>query len=141
MAECTRHHTCWTAPDAVEPSPPFTADDFGAQALGAALSGWGRLVHVQVRFKRETFCGVAYDAFRIRDTSQEYIRVRFGLDDKCFSSANVRQCSGLDGRCLCAERDASAPHAVAEREARAACGAVAVPLGNTGTTVAGARRG
>lgn len=117
---------------------PFTVEDFEAQALAAALSGWERLVYVQVRHKHEVLCGVAHDAFNIRDTSLEFIKVRTCVDDKCYRSVDVRQCSGLDGRCVCAEVDA-AP-AVGAGEARTAGAALIVPLGNTGTTVAGGSR-
>lgn len=92
----------------------------------------GESIQAFVQFQRRGIkaCGVVVDGAPA-DGSSDWFQIRSLDGGLCWlPQANVRLCSG-DGRCSC--------EALALEGARVAgaSGACAVPLGNTGTTVAG----
>ncbi|MFG6485208.1 hypothetical protein ACG04R_00920 [Roseateles sp. BYS78W] len=87
-------------------------------------------MRVQVRKHGAVFCGrVLEGAPANAQRDVDLFKVDCCLGQLWFSAKNVRQCSGLDGRCGCDEGPGEA------RACAGAPGASAVPPGNTGTTV------
>ena len=114
---------------------PLTFVEFDAPRLrhyietGALLP----LPRVQVRKRGVVLCGRVLEAAPAREGQDaDWFKVDCYLGQLWFAGTNVRQCSGLDGRCTCVDVDEAAggPRACAGVPA-----ASAVPPGNTGTTV------
>lgn len=90
-------------------------------------------IHVQVQKRGVKLCGRVLEAAPAREGQDtDWFKVDCYLGQLWFAHTNVRQCSGLDGRCHCAATDA-AP--AGTRACAGASGASTVPPGNTGTTV------
>lgn len=90
---------------------------------------------VQVRKRGVVLCGRVIEAAPAReDQDADWFKVDCYLGQLWFAGANVRLCSGLDGRCMCTDVD-EAPEGA--RACAGAPGASTVPPGNTGTTVVG----
>lgn len=88
---------------------------------------------VQVRKRGVVLCGRVLEAAPAREGQDaDWFKVDCYLGQLWFASTNVRQCSGLDGRCTCVDADEAAGSVRACAHAPAA---LSVPPGNTGTTV------
>lgn len=93
------------------------------------------VVQVQVRKRGVVLCGRVLEAAPARDGQDtDWFKVDCYLGQLWFPHNNVRQCSGLDGRCTCVDADEAAGDPCACAGVPAAS---AVPPGNTGTTVGG----
>lgn len=118
----------------------------GAQGVPLTFAAWlgiglahhiatGRapVVRVQVRKRGVVLCGRVLEAAPAREGQEtDWFKVDCYLGQLWFADSNVRQCSALDGRCMCTdEADVSG----GDRACAGAPGASAVPPGNTGTTV------
>lgn len=135
--------------EAIEPGPGPSGQDLPNESLSATnqqtnttneplklsrfyahtFSEASGSMHVQIARKGITFCAVVHDGFEGEDGTQ-FFKVVSLLGTGWVRGANVRQCSGIDGRCVCAgERGQDKGEPASLSPARA------VPLGNTGTTV------
>lgn len=108
-------------------------DPLKLQDLHHWLATQTGFLRVQIMRKGETLCGVVLDGFA---GTVGMFKCRTDIGEGWVQAHKVRQCSGVDGRCACAQEAAS----TAARSGRGtstgrgdALGAV--PLGNTGTTV------
>lgn len=114
---------------------PLTFAAYLAPMVAAlARHEFAPVMRVQVRKRGFVLCGrVLEGAPRREGQDADWFKVDCYLGQLWFAGSNVRQCSGLDGRCHCADESAQATG-----DARACAGApgtCAVPPGNTGTTV------
>lgn len=113
---------------------PFTfAAWMGVRLREYIATGRKPAVHVQVQKRGVVLCGRVLEAAPAREgQDSDWFKVDSYLGQSWFTSNNVRQCSGLDGRCHCADvrEEAGCPRACA-----GAPGASLVPPGNTGTTL------
>lgn len=92
------------------------------------------VMRVQVRKRGVMFCGRVLEASPAREgQDSDWFKVDCQLGQLWFAGSNVRQCSGLDGRCHCEGEAAQVTEG--DRACAGASGACAVPPGNTGTTV------
>lgn len=116
-------------------SEPFTWLAWSAPRLSQYIAT-GTLPsasRVQVRKRGVVLCGRVLEAAPAREGQDaDWFKVDCYLGQLWFASTNVRQCSGLDGRCTCVDSDEAAGSVRACANAPAAS---AVPPGNTGTTV------
>jgi hypothetical protein len=84
--------------------PALTHSAYAAECQRVGLSERSAVVGVQVRRKGVTQCGQVLACERFSDATQsEWFKVRTDLGVGWFPSAQVRQCSGLDGGCSCTE--------------------------------------
>ena len=102
-------------------------------------------VTVQIRKRGEVFCGVPVDFFEPKEGATMF-KVATMIGDFWGTAANIRQCSGFDGGCICAGEPGTCGGDDAGGGASAITAAAAplqvVPLGNTGiTTFEGVHRG
>lgn len=118
-------------------SQPLTIDVF-ARAYRVSSP---EPVRVQVMKRGVVLCGLPVDFAETRDAGLMF-KVSTSIGPMWVTQRNTRQCSGVDGHCMCAGEDLAA-RGDAERRASGETGrggaCCVPPLGNTGgTTVAGA---
>lgn len=99
-------------------------------------------VRVQVMKRGEVLCALPVDYVETRDAGLMF-KVLTSIGPMWVTQRNTRQCSGVDGHCMCAGEDLAARGDAGRRASTGRGGACCVPPpGNTGgTTVAGASVG